>query len=326
MSQAPPTGAGLPQAVSHLDPFGAAAVAMAAMLFATKGIFAKELYAMGVSVEAVVTVRAVLALPLFWWFAVHREGLRAILDTPREALIAAAAVGALCYYFGAMIDFIALTMIDASIERVLIFSYPAMVVIVASLRDRQWPGRPVIAATVLTYVGIFFTMGGFDLAELQANLFGALLVIGSALTYTVYFLVSEKYTRQIGSSRFALFAMTAAPACLVPHYLWFEDIAALNEISTGGWLLLAALAVLCMFFPALLQAEGVRRIGASLGAVLSTVGPPTTVVLAWWVLDERLNAWQWLGMALIVLGILTLDLARGRVLSPSPTARPESRA
>ena len=281
---------------------------------------------MGVSVEAVVTVRAVLALPLFWWFAVHREGLRAILDTPREALITAAAVGALCYYFGAMIDFIALTMIDASIERVLIFSYPAMVVIVASLRDRQWPGRPVIAATVLTYVGIFFTMGGFDLAELQANLFGALLVIGSALTYTVYFLVSEKYTRQIGSSRFALFAMTAAPACLVPHYLWFEDVAALNEISAGGWLLLVALAVLCMFFPALLQAEGVRRIGASLGAVLSTVGPPTTVVLAWWVLDERLNAWQWLGMALIVLGILTLDLARGRALSPSPTARPESRA
>lgn len=312
MSQAPPTGAGLPQAVSSLDPFGATAVALAAMLFAIKGIFAKQLYAIGVSVEAVVTIRAVLALPLFWWFAVHREGLRAVLDTPREALIAAAAVGALCYYFGAMIDFIALTMIDASIERVLIFSYPAMVVIAVAVRDRQWPRRPVMAATALTYVGIFFTMGGFDLAELQANLLGALLVIGSALTYAVYFLVSEKYTRQIGSSRFALFAMTAAPACLVPHFLWTEDLATLQTISLNGWLLLIALAVLCMFLPALLQAEGVRRIGASLGAVLSTVGPPTTVVLAWWVLDERLTIWQWLGMALIVLGIMVLDLARTR--------------
>jgi drug/metabolite transporter (DMT)-like permease len=312
MSHTPPTGAGLPQAVSSLDSFGAAAVALAAMLFATKGIFAKQLYAMGVSVEAVVTIRAVLALPLFWWFALHREGLRQILDTPRQAVIAAAAVGALCYYFGAMIDFIALTMIDASVERVLIFSYPAMVVIAVSLRDRQWPSRSVVMATLLTYIGIFFTMGGFDLMTLKANLLGASLVIGSAMTYAVYFLVSEKYTRQIGSSRFALFAMTAAPACLVPHYLWTEDLAAMGDITPLGWLLLLALAVLCMFLPALLQAEGVRRIGAQIGAVLSTVGPPTTVIIAWWVLDERLNLWQWLGMALIVLGILTLELARAR--------------
>lgn len=312
MSHTPPTGTGLPQAVSSLDSFGAAAVALAAMLFATKGIFAKQLYAMGVSVEAVVTIRAVLALPLFWWFALHREGLRQILDTPQQAVIAAAAVGALCYYFGAMIDFIALTMIDASVERVLIFSYPAMVVIAVSLRDRQWPSRSVVMAALLTYIGIFFTMGGFDLMTLKANLLGASLVIGSAMTYAVYFLVSEKYTRQIGSSRFALFAMTAAPACLVPHYLWTEGLAAMGDITPFGWLLLLALAVLCMFLPALLQAEGVRRIGAQIGAVLSTVGPPTTVVIAWWVLDERLNLWQWLGMALIVLGILTLELARAR--------------
>jgi drug/metabolite transporter (DMT)-like permease len=155
-------------------------------------------------------------------------------------------------------------------------------------------------------------MGGFDLIELKANLFGALLVIGSAMTYTVYFLVSEKYTRQIGSSRFALFAMTAAAACLVPHFLWTQDVASLRGIAPAGWTLLLALAVLCMFFPALLQAEGVRRIGAQLGAVLSTVGPPTTVIIAWLTLGERLNLWQWLGMGLIVLGILALDLARSR--------------
>ena len=187
-----------------------------------------------------------------------------------------------------------------------------MVVIVTSLRDRSWPGSAVLAATSLTYLGIFFTMGGFDLIELKANLFGALLVIGSAMTYTVYFLVSEKYTRQIGSSRFALIAMTAAAACLVPHFLWTQDVASLGGIPPAGWALLLALAVLCMFFPALLQAEGVRRIGAQLGAVLSTVGPPTTVIIAWLTLGERLNLWQWLGMGLIVLGILALDLARSR--------------
>jgi drug/metabolite transporter (DMT)-like permease len=210
-------------------------------------------------------------------------------------------------------------MIDASIERVLIFSYPAMVVLFTSVRDRAPPSRRVLSATALSYLGIFFTMGGFDLVELRANLFGALLVLGSALSYAVYFIVSEKYTREIGSAPFTVFAMTAAALCLVPHFWLTRDAGAeLAAISPAAWLLLLVIGVVCMFIPASLQAEGVRRIGAQRGAVLSTVGPPTTVVLAWALLDERLNAWQWLGIALIVAGILVLDLARAA--SRRPTA------
>lgn len=294
-----------------LDALGATLVALAAMLFATKGIFAKQLYALGVDVEALVTIRATLALPLFWIFALRRESLAAICATPWRAIAVAGGVGALCYYVGALLDFFALTLIDASIERVLIFSYPAMVVLFVSVRDRQAPGLRVLAAVGLTYVGIFFTMGGFDLAELRANLVGALLVIGSALTYAIYFLVSERYTREIGSARFTLFAMTAAPLCLLIHFFASEDaVTELTAIRPAAWLLLAALSVLCMFLPALFQAEGVRRIGAQRGAVLSTVGPPTTALLAWALLGERLSGWQWLGVVMIVVGILVLDLSR----------------
>jgi drug/metabolite transporter (DMT)-like permease len=294
-----------------LDSAGAFLVALAAMLFATKGIFAKQLYALGVGHEALVTIRATLALPLFWAFALRREGWAALRGTPQSAIWAAAAVGALCYYAGALLDFLALTMIDASIERVLIFSYPAMVVLFTAVRDRRRPPRRVLLAAALTYVGIFFTMGGFDLAEVRANLYGAVLVLGSALSYAVYFLVSEKYTREVGSSRFTLFAMTAAAACLIPHFALRHDVGAeLSAITPTAWLLLGFISVLCMFVPALAQAEGVRRIGAQRGAVLSTVGPPTTVLLAWALLGERLGPWQWLGIALIVGGILALDLAR----------------
>jgi drug/metabolite transporter (DMT)-like permease len=80
-----------------VDPVGALLVGFAAMLFATKGIFAKQLYSMGVSVEALVTLRALFALPLFWWFALRRESFAAIRSTPPRALLTAAAVGALCY-------------------------------------------------------------------------------------------------------------------------------------------------------------------------------------------------------------------------------------
>lgn len=319
-----------PGRAGFVDPYGALACALAAMLFASKGIFAKKLYALGVGVEAVVAIRAVISLPLFWWFALRHESWQTIRATPPRAVFMAALAGALCYYVGALLDFAALTMIDASIERVLIFSYPAMVVLFTSVRDREWPSQRVLAATALTYLGIFFTMGGLDLEELRANLFGALLVIGSALSYAIYFLVGEKYTRSVGSARFTLLAMTAATACLAPHYLIVHGTADLASLGTEAWLLLLGIAVFCMFLPASLQAEGVRRIGAQRGAVLSTVGPPTTVVLAWGLLGERLSAWQWAGMALIVLGILVLDLARSSARTAdravnSPASPPSQR-
>jgi drug/metabolite transporter (DMT)-like permease len=306
---------------ARLDPLGALACAAAAMLFACKGIFAKKLYALGVSVDAVVMIRGVIALPMFWILALRREPLREVLDTPWRAIAVAAFAGALCYYVGAMLDFVALSMIEASVERVLIFSYPAMVVLFTSVRDRRRPANRVLLAVGLTYVGIFFTVGGFDMAELRANLLGALLVIGSALSYAVYFIVSEKYTRAIGSARYTLFAMSAAPLCLLVHFGVQRDFVELTTISEPAWLLLFGIAVLCMFLPASLQAEGVRRIGAERGAVLSTVGPPTTVVFAWALLGERLNVWQFLGIALIVGGILALDLSQRRAPpQPEPAA------
>lgn len=291
---------------------GALLVAGGAMLFATKGIFAKKLYALGVGVEALVAIRAALAVPLFWLFAGAREGLAGLGSIPPRSALAAAGAGLLCYYFGALLSFQSLAMIDASIERVLLFSYPSMVVLYTSVRDRAWPTGRVLAALVLTYAGIFLVVGGLDAAALRANALGALLVIGSAMTFAAYFLIGERHTRVIGSARFTLIAMTSSAAALAAHLLLRHELAELTNVPGRGWVLLGALAVLVMFVPALMQAEGIRRIGAARGAVVSTAGPPMTILLAWLLLGERMSAWQFAGVAAIVAGILVLDLNRTR--------------
>ena len=127
-------------------------VAGAAILFASKGLFAKALYQRGVGFELLVAVRAVLAVPLFAWFAVRANatarnpvgGDKPPPIRPR-AVLAAVIAGITCYYVGAMVDFWALTLIDASIERVLLFSFPAIVVLIGSVlqppRPGGWRGR-----------------------------------------------------------------------------------------------------------------------------------------------------------------------------------------
>jgi drug/metabolite transporter (DMT)-like permease len=249
-------------------------VAGAAMLFASKGIFGKLLYQRGVGFEVLVTVRALLAMPLFVWFAWSAN--RTPASTParpasRGAVFAAIVAGIVCYYVGALVDFWALMLIDASIERVLLFSYPAMVVLIGSVLARRAPEARVVGAMIVTYVGIFFAMGGIDLHELTQNLFGAVLVLIAALTTAIYFLIGDRYTHELGSTRFAAIGMSAAAVALALHFAVFRSVDELRTLQGYDWLLLVVLGVACMFVPGLLQAEGVRRVGAQRAAIGSTI-------------------------------------------------------
>ncbi len=302
-------------------------VAGAAMLFASKGLFGKALYQRGVGFELLVCVRSVLALPLFVWVGLRAgsrapavaadEEARPLAVTPPPAarprlaaVLAAVTAGVLCYYVGALVDFWALTMIDASVERVLLFSYPAMVVLIDSVRRRQTPERRVVAAMLITYLGIFFAMGGIDIFELRANLLGAALTLVAALTTAIYFLIGERYTRELGSTRFAAIGMSSAAIVLAVHFALLRSWSEIAALDVHEWMLLIILAIACMFVPGLMQAEGMRRVGAQSGAIGSTVGPVTTIVLAAIFLGERLNVWQLLGSAMIVASVLVLSLKK----------------
>src|SRR5262245_33196030 len=205
-------------------------VAGAAILFASKGLFSKALYQRGVHFELLVTVRALLAMPLFIGFALVKQKKGTNRDAapaapiPWTAYAGASIAGIICYYVGAMVDFHALELIDASVERVLLFSYPALVVLISSFMRRQAPERRVVLAMLVTYAGIFFAMGGVDLAELRTNVYGAGLVLVAALTPAIYFLIGERYVHELGSTRFAAVGMSSSAVVLAVHFALFRDI------------------------------------------------------------------------------------------------------
>ncbi|HEU4779260.1 MAG TPA: DMT family transporter [Steroidobacteraceae bacterium] len=313
-------------APASVDRLGMLMVAGAAILFASKGLFAKALYQRDVGFELLVAVRAVIAMPLFVWIAVranspsqiHKQGGLERGPMSTQAIVAAALSGIVCYYVGAMLDFWALTLIDASIERVLLFSYPAMVVALGSIIKRRAPERRVVLAMLITYAGIYFAMGGIDFRELAQNLFGAGLVLIAALTTAIYFQIGDRYTHEIGSTRFAAIGMSSAAIMLALHFAVFRSFDEFGSLAMYDWFLLVVLGVACMFIPGLLQAEGMKRVGAQRASIASTIGPPTTIVLAALFLNERLNAWQVLGSAMIVGSVLVLSWPRS--IPEAPTA------
>jgi drug/metabolite transporter (DMT)-like permease len=274
------------------------------VLFASKGLFAKALYRQGVDFQTLTTLRALMSLPLFALLGMGR-GI-ALAGRPRSAIGLAALAGILCYAIGALVDFWALTLIDISVERALLFSYPALVVAWTALVRRRLPGGAVALALVLTYAGILLVVGGFDAQAWRQNLTGSLMVLFCASTTATYFLLGERCIPQLGSMGFTIVAMGAAAVAVCLHYAVTHPLGAVLTISAQGWLLLGALAVLCMFLPTLMQAEGISRIGAVRGALAGTVGPPSALLLGVLLLGERPSAGQVAGTLMIVVGILLI--------------------
>ena len=289
---------------------GVLCAAGGAALLASKGIFAKLLYAEGLDYVTVTAVRAMLAVPLFWGWALYVTQPLALWRTHRAAVLAAMAAGFAGYYLGALIDFFALTLISASLERVLLFSYPALVLVARYLLYGTAPTRVAAAASVITWIGVVLAVGGWDPDLLRQNGLGAAAVLVCAATLAGYFLVNERVAPRLGSVGFTVYAMTAAAVGLSVHWWLSVPVAALT-FSARAWTLMIALVLGATVLPLFLVAEGVRRIGAHRAAVVTTIGPPTTIVLAWWLLDETLVWGQLAGAALIVAGIVLLENRRG---------------
>jgi drug/metabolite transporter (DMT)-like permease len=257
----------------------------------------------------VAAVRSVLAIPGFILVAAiwaqRFKGKPSQKPTPLH-LIAAAAAGLWCYYFGALANFYALTLIQANVERALLFSYPAMVVLFSAVTSRAIPSRSTMVSLATTSLGVLLVTGAAD-AQLSSDQWqGIFWVLFCSVTIACYFMANGALTRNMSSATFTLTAMTAAgTAFFVHHGLimgWFK--VELPGISL--WIMLG-LVVFATVLPLFCVAEGIRRIGASRGALLSTVGPPATAFMAYLIYDERLSVLQFLGTVLVVLSVGVLE-------------------
>lgn len=297
---------------------GAAFVLLAAALFSFKGVLVKLAYAEGVGTIPLLYARFAMALPLFWALALLRNGFRGIARIERRDLLLAMAGAGLAMYVAWSADFVALRLIDVGLERVILFSFPAFVLLFESLRLKRVPPGRHLLVLVLVELGIVLALGGHDLAYMLANLEGAAWALLSAVMFAVYIMINQKSTAKIGPVRFNTFATTGAFLALTVHFFGFEPVSSL-AFTGKGYLYTALIAVFSTFVPYLLFAEGIRRTGAARAALISGIGPPAAVAYGYFILEERMSWVQLAGVAVVVLAVLALE---ARLPKPSAKTGP----
>ncbi|MFN9745175.1 MAG: DMT family transporter [Betaproteobacteria bacterium] len=289
-------------------PWAGLAMALAgAIAFSGKAIIVKLAYRHGVDAVTLLMYRMLFAMPLFvalaWWAGRGRPALS------RADLRVVALLGFSGYYLASFLDFAGLQYISASLERLILYLNPTLVLALgALLYGRRITGRQALALAV-SYAGVLLVFGHELRFSGADTLVGAALVFGSALSYAVYLALSGEHVRRLGALRLTGWATSVACALCIAQFLLLRPLQA--AVVAPEVLALSLLnALLCTFAPVILVMMAIERIGAALTAQAGMIGPLSTLLLGVWLLGEPFNHWIAAGTVLVLAGVALLARTR----------------
>ena len=291
---------------------GFALSAAGAILFAMKGVFIKLIYRFGIDTTSLLAMRMVVAVPVFALVGLHRwRQLDAAARPDRRTFGLAALVGILGYYISSWLDFEGLQTLDAQIERLILFTYPFLVI----LFGRLLLGHPMRAHALmgagLSYVGLFVMFAGEPTRLGTPALIGGAFVATAAITFALYQLFARELITRCGATLFTAVAMSAAGIMALLGFFATHPAATLVP-PRDAWALILGLAVFSTIVPAFLMSAGTARIGAQGTAIISTVSPVATIVVAVTVLGEPFGWPEAIGTVCVLGGVGLFSLIESR--------------
>ncbi len=274
--------------------------ALGAVAFSGKAIIAKLAYRYGVDAVTLLMYRMLFSLPFFvlmaWWAGRGKPAL-----TQRQ-WVAVFGLGFSGYYLASHLDFLGLQYISASLERLILYLNPTLVLMLGwMLYGRRIGSRQALAIAV-SYSGVLLVFGHEASFEGSATAIGGVLVFGAALSYAVYLIFSGEFVKQLGSLRLVGLATTVACVLCIAQFVLLRPMSAAN-VAPEVINLSVFNAVLCTVVPVLLVMMSIERIGAGLASQFGMIGPMSTLLMGAYFLDEPLNMWVGVGTVLVLLGV-----------------------
>lgn len=274
-----------------------------AVAFSGKAIIVKLAYRYGVDAVTLIMYRMLFALPLFlllaWWAG---RGKRVLEWRDWRTVLGLGFCG---YYLSSFLDFAGLRYISASLERLILYLNPTLVLGLGAFLFHKKVTRSQIAALAVSYCGVLCVFGReMSLSGADVPL-GAALVFASAVSYAVYLSYSGEEVKRLGALRLTGLATTVACLICIAQFLVLRPIAAMAVPHQVLWLSVLN-ATLCTFAPVLMVMMAIERIGASLAAQTGSIGPVSTILMAVLLLGEPFTVWVALGTILVLVGIWLL--------------------
>lgn len=301
-----------PSPIQYSRWIAALLIFISALCFSAKAVIIKLAYRYDIDSTSLLTLRMIFAMPFFLavaWYARPKNMPEARLSRKEWGQILI--YGLLGYYFASLFDFMGLQFVTASLERLILFVYPTIVLLLSAIIFKKKITATQLVALVLTYLGISVAfLDGADVLAGSNIPWGAFLVFLSAVSYAVYLLGTASLLPKLGTLRYTSLAISVAGVAIILHHgiqfqwkLWHYP----PEVYGLSFLM----AIISTVLPTFLVSEGVRRIGPGNAAIIASIGPVATIGLGYWFLGEGFGFWQLTGTLLVMTGVVYISTAKG---------------
>lgn len=289
-------------------PIGILLLVLGNIAFSGKAVMIKLAYRYQIDAYSLLALRVLFAAPFYLVLLIVQKLRPDAKSISSKQWVKISLLGVVGYYIASLLDFLGLQYITASMERLILYLYPTMVLVLSWLMFKQKITRIQFWALIITYAGVLITFSGEVFAGTQRNLpLGASLIFACAFAYAVYVVFTGKMVREVGTWQFTCYAMLAATLAVILQS-WFHNGLSVFHYPREVYTLSIWLAVVATVLPTFMVAEGLRRVGANDGAVIGFIGPISTIVLGAWLLDEPVTSMQLLGTAVVGAGVLMISL------------------
>jgi drug/metabolite transporter (DMT)-like permease len=303
----PPALDGIALAARKKVLLGLTLAAAGSIAFSGKAIIVKLAYRHGVDAVTLLMYRMLFALPMFlamaWWASRGQPALS------RRDWLGVLGLGFSGYYLASFLDFWGLQYISASLERLILYLNPTLVLVLGwALYGRRITGRQA-GAMALSYAGVLVVFGHEVNFDASGTLLGGALVFGSAVSYAVYLLYSGEMVKRLGSLRLVGLATTVACVLCIGQFVWLRPLSAAVVAPEVVWLSVLN-AVACTAAPVLMVMMAIERIGSGLTAQTGMIGPMSTITMGVLLLGEPFNGWVLVGTVLVMGGVFWVSRAK----------------
>ena len=216
-------------------------------------------------------------------------------------------IGLVGYYLASFFDFWGLSYITASVERLILFIYPTIVVILSAIFLKKTIHKIQYLALFITYMGVAFAFVPDLRMGLQKDLIiGSSLIFLSAVTYAIYLIGSGEMIPKVGALRFTCYAMLISTFMITIHYSISVRGNLFGYQSAVYWLSII-MAIFTTVIPSFMISEGIKRIGSGNASIIASIGPIATIIMANIFLGEIISSWQTVGTLIVLGGVLMIS-------------------
>ncbi len=295
--------------------FGVALTIIGAIAFSGKAIIVKLAYRHGVDAITLIMLRMIFALPFFlimsWWTQHAQKSQKSqnshnFYVLTRKDWIGIFGLGVSGYYLASFLDFAGLQYITASLERLILYLNPTLVLLLGLVFAKRVINRSQMFGMTISYAGVLLVFGKETLLQGSDVVLGSFLVLCSAVSYAIYLFFSGEMVQRIGSMRLAGLATSAACVLCIGQFVALRPLESVLQVPMPVITLSIFNAIACTVVPVMLVMMAIERIGSSLVAQIGMIGPMSTMAMGVLLLDEPLSAGLIAGTALVLAGVFVV--------------------